>query len=92
MIITLRYSLAVITLSSQIARPTLGIPGVYFVALGHAMSFYHLARRNSDLWYPIELSCKHKQYIMKSIPKWSPRSELYSMINIISATIYCISE
>ena len=62
MIVTLRYSLAVITLSSQIARPTLGISGVYFVALGHAMSFYHLSGRNSDLWYPNELSFKHKQY------------------------------
>ena len=69
MIITLRYSLAVITLSSQIACPTLGISGVYFVALGHAMSFYYLSGRNSKLWFPNELSCKHKQYIMKKHSK-----------------------
>ena len=65
MIITLRYSLAVITLSSQIARSTLVISGVCFVALGRAMSFYQLSGCNGDLWYPNELPCKHKQYIMK---------------------------
>jgi hypothetical protein len=79
MIITLRYSLAVITLSSQIARPTLGISGVYFKALGHDMSFYHLARRNSDLWYPNELSCKHKQYIMKKHSKME--SEIWALLH-----------
>ena len=69
MITTLTYSLAVITLSSQIARPTIGSSDVDFVALGCVLSFCHLYGRNSGLWLPYELSYKHKQYIMKKHSK-----------------------